>query len=237
MSTKVALVTGGNRGIGLEIVKQLAVRGVVVLLGSRDMSKGKVAVDFLSKKGLSVFLARVDLHDPASMRQAISEGIQKFGHIDILVNNAAVLEEGSQGYMSSILDISEETLVRTLHTNLVGPYRLIQEILPIMQKRNYGRIVNVSSRAGQFQTMDRGFPAYRVSKAALNALTKIVAAECWKMNIKINAASPGWVRTELGGTDAERDVDEGADTPVWLATLPDDGPTGGFFEDRVEIPW
>lgn len=237
MSSKVALVTGGNRGIGLEVARQLARQQVRVLLGCRHISKGQMAVDSLTQEGLSVFLLPLDLNDPIFIRRAVSDGIQKFGHIDILINNAAVLHEGLLGFESKLTDISGDTLIQTLITNVVGPYRLIQEVLPIMQQRNYGRIVNMSSRAGQVQTMDRGFPAYRVSKAALNALTLIAAAECSNKNIKINAASPGWVRTELGGPDADYSAEEGADTPVWLAMLPDDGPTGKFFEGGQEIPW
>ncbi len=126
---------------------------------------------------------------------------------------------------------------KTLETNIFGPLRLTQAAVPLMRKNGYGRIVNVSSGAGQLIDMGMGFPAYRMSKAALNALTRITAAEVKDTNILVNAVCPGWVRTDMGGPQAERSVEHGAETPVWLATLPDDGPSGGFFRDKLPIPW
>lgn len=237
MSSKVALVTGANRGIGLEIVRQLARRGITVVLGSRDQSKGKKGTNSLLKEGLSVSVVRLDVGVPSSITDAVNDCIQKFGTVDILINNAAILQDEIHGFEGSILDGDDEIFLNTFSINLLGPLRMIRAVLPGMLQKNYGRIVNISSRAGQLNIMDRGFPAYRISKAGLNALTRIVAAECKDHNIKVNAASPGWVRTNLGGSDAELSVEQGAETPVWLATLPDDGPTGGFYEKRKMLSW
>lgn len=237
MSLRVALVTGANRGIGLEIVRQLARQKVMVVLGSRDPSKGTKAALTLAQEGLSVSVIQLDVAAALSIKAAVEECSQKFGPIDILVNNAAILQDGAMGFEGSILEVPDEIFEYTLSINFLGPLRMIREVLPSMLRRNYGRIVNISSRAGQLLNMDKGFPAYRVSKTALNVLTQIVAAECKDKNIKVNAVSPGWVRTELGGPDAQLTVEQGADTPVWLATLPDHGPTGGFFEHRIRLPW
>jgi NAD(P)-dependent dehydrogenase (short-subunit alcohol dehydrogenase family) len=155
----------------------------------------------------------------------------------VLVNNAAIIADGSGGFHASVLDTVSGDLRRTFETNVLGPLRLIQAAVPVMRKQGYGRIVNISSGAGQLAEMGSGFPAYRMSKAALNALTRITAAELRDANIKVNAVCPGWVRTDMGGSDADRSVAEGAETPVWLATLPDNGPTGEFFRDRKPIPW
>ncbi|MFM7084799.1 MAG: SDR family oxidoreductase [Hyphomicrobium sp.] len=237
MSLRVALVTGANRGIGLEIVRQLARRELTVIMGSRDLLKGTEAAAPFIKEGLSVSVVQLDVGSSDSIRTAVEICREKFGPIDILVNNAAILQDGAEGFQGSILNVPDKIFVSTCETNLLGPLRMIQEVLPTMVQRNYGRIVNISSRAGQLQNMDMGYPAYRLSKAALNVLTRIVAAECKEKNIKVNAASPGWVRTDLGGADAQLTVEQGADTPVWLATLEENGPTGGFFENRNMLPW
>ena len=157
--------------------------------------------------------------------------LDRFGRIDVLVNNAGIALDGSRSPVSSVLEVSPEVVARTLDANTLGPLRLIQAVVPAMRARGYGRIVNVSSGLGQISGMGGSWPGYRMSKAALNALTRIVAAEVGSANIKVNAVSPGWVRTDMGGKDAPRSVAQGADTIVWLATLPDDGPSGLFFED------
>jgi NAD(P)-dependent dehydrogenase (short-subunit alcohol dehydrogenase family) len=154
--------------------------------------------------------------------------------VDILINNAGIMADPRGARLASAsLDVMRETL----ETNVLGPLALMQALLPIMKKRNYGRIVNLSSGLGQLTGMGNGTPAYRISKTALNALTCIVAAETAGSNILVNAACPGWVRTDMGGPDAPRTVAEGADTAVWLATLPAGGPTGGYFRDRKKIAW
>jgi NAD(P)-dependent dehydrogenase (short-subunit alcohol dehydrogenase family) len=234
----VALVTGANRGIGLEIVRQLALQGMVAVLASRSLEKGEVASAVLAAQGVVVPPPiALDVTDEASIRAAVAEVVGRHGRIDVLVNNAGILKEGFSPEDSSVFDAPADLVMLTFLTNTVGPLRLIQAVVPAMRERGYGRVVNVSSGAGQLADMQSGFPAYRMSKAALNALTRLTAAEIGPGNVKVNAMCPGWVRTDMGGPNATRSVEKGADTAVWLATLPADGPSGGFFRDRKPIAW
>jgi NAD(P)-dependent dehydrogenase (short-subunit alcohol dehydrogenase family) len=234
---RVALVSGANRGIGLEVVRQLAKLGMTAVLGSRDGKKGAAAEAKLVSEGIEAPLVALDVTDAKSVASAVAHVQARFGRIDVLVNNAGIALDGSRSPVSSVLEVSPEIVARTLDANTLGPLRLIQAVVPLMQAQKYGRIVNVSSGLGQISAMDGSWPGYRMSKAALNALTRIVAAEVGSANIKVNCMSPGWVRTDMGGPSAPRSVAQGADTIVWLATLPDDGPSGLFFEDRKPIPW
>ena len=232
--TRVALVTGGNRGIGLEIVRQLARLGIVAVIGSRDRDKGLAAAEPLEREGLVTPVVALDT-DETSIRAAVAEAMGPFGRIDILVNNAGILIDGPEARVASTEAAVYET---TFATNVIGPTRLIRAVMPMMREQTYGRIVNVSSGLGQMSDMGGGWPAYRLSKAALNALTRTTAAEVGEQTgIKVNSLCPGWVRTDMGGPDATRSVVEGADTAVWLATLPANGHTGGFFRDRKPIAW
>jgi len=235
--TRVALVSGGNRGIGLEIARQLARRGMLVVIGSRDVEKGQAAAQTIIDEGYSTEVVRLDITDGNSVAAAVEEIVRRHGRIDILVNNAAILIDGPGGFKSSLFELKADTARKTFETNVLGPLRLTQAVVPIMERNGYGRIVNLSSGAGQLSDMRSGFPAYRMSKTALNALTRITASELASTNIKVNAVCPGWVRTDMGGAEAERPVEIGAETPVWLATLPENGPTGGFFRDKRPIPW
>jgi NAD(P)-dependent dehydrogenase (short-subunit alcohol dehydrogenase family) len=234
---RVALVSGANRGIGLEVVRQLGKLGLIAVLGSRDRSKGAAAAAKLASEGIEAPLVALDVTDAKSVAATVTDVQARFGRIDVLVNNAGIALDGSRAPVSSVLEVSPETVARTLDANTLGPLRLIQAVVPLMRTRGYGRIVNVSSGLGQISGMGGSWPGYRMSKAALNALTRIVAAEVGSANIKVNAVSPGWVRTDMGGQEAPRSVAQGADTIVWLATLPDDGPSGLFFEDRKPIAW
>jgi NAD(P)-dependent dehydrogenase (short-subunit alcohol dehydrogenase family) len=234
---RIALVTGANRGIGLEIVRQLARAGLKTVLAARDLKKGTDAAARLTSEGITPEVVALDVREEDSVRAAIEHVTLRIGPIDVLVNNAAILKEGFSPSDTSVLDLPLALAQETLDSNTLGPLRLIKAVAPGMVARRYGRIVNVSSLAGQLAHMGAGFPAYRMSKAALNALTRIVADEIGPGPVKVNAMSPGWVRTDMGGPHAERSVEEGADTAVWLATLPDDGPTGGFFEDRRPVAW
>lgn len=225
-----ALVTGGNRGIGLETCRALAQRGIKVLLGSRDKELGVKAAIELRALDLEVIPIAIDLRSIKSIQRAAKEISTTFGALDILINNAAVLFEGS------VLDISLEKMSETLDVNLMGPIHCIRYFAPSMIEKNYGRIVNVSSGSGSFDEGLEGSFIYSVSKAALNAVT-VKASQTFPPNVKINSVCPGWVRTRMGGDLAPRSIEKGAETIIWLATLPNDGPTGKFFRDFHQIQW
>lgn len=231
---RIALVSGGNRGIGYEICRQLAQHGLTVVLAARDAGKGKAAVKSLADAGLAVDFQRLDVTSCRSIRSCVSAVAERHGRIDVLVNNAGVMLD-ARG--SCFLDAKLETYRDTLEANLFGPLQLAQAVVPMMKANRYGRIVNLSSGLGQLSEMSSGTPAYRISKTALNALTRILSAEFRENNILVNSMCPGWVRTAMGGESAPRTAEQGADTAVWLAMLPDDGPTGGFFRDRQAIAW
>jgi NAD(P)-dependent dehydrogenase (short-subunit alcohol dehydrogenase family) len=228
-----ALVTGANRGIGLEVCRQLAARGIRTLLTARREDRGRAAADALAADGLPVSFFPLDVADEASLARVADHVARELGRLDILINNAAISIEKKQPG----LEIDTGVVRATLDTNLVGPLRLIQLFVPLMRRHNYGRIVNVSSGLGSFALMTAGKLAYRLSKVSLNAMTRVFADELRDTNILINAVTPGRVRTHLGGIRAERSTAEGADGILWLATLPDDGPRGKFFKDRTEFPW
>lgn len=213
-----AVVTGGNRGIGLEVCRQLAERGYDLVMGSRDVERGRAA-------GLDVDVRRLDVADPESIAAL------ELDRCDVLVNNAAIHYDTWQRAGSADLRVVEEAL----EVNLLGAWRMTQALLPLLRASPHGRVVNVSSGAGSITTMSgAGAPAYSVSKAALNALTRLLAADL--RPILVNAVCPGWVATDMGGSGG-RPVSEGAAGIVWAATLPDDGPTGGFFRDGRPIAW
>jgi len=233
-NAKIAVVTGGNRGIGFETCRQLAKQGLHVVLTSREPEKGQRAVETLSSEGLNVIHHPLTVTDADSVAQLAAFLQDEFGRVDALVNNAGVYLD-AEG--SSVFEAEIDTLRQTLETNVYAPLQLAQAIVPMMRQQNYGRIVNVSSGMGQLTQMGGGAPGYRLSKTALNALTRILAAELEGTNILVNSVCPGWVRTDMGGESAPRSPEQGADTIVWLATLPDGSPTGGFFRDRAPIPW
>ncbi len=219
----VALVSGANRGIGREIARQLREDdGFTVLAGARDPAKIEAA------DGL-VPLA-LDVSDDASVAAVRKRVEEDPGRLDVLVNNAGVF-----GPYDSVATYDLDAAHEVLETNLFGAWRLTQSFLPLLRESEHPRIVNVSSGGGQLDDMNGGGTAYRLSKTALNALTRTTAAD--EPDVLVNSLCPGWVRTDMGGRNAPRSVEEGADTAVWLATLPDDGPTGGFFRNRERIPW
>ena len=228
-----ALVTGANRGLGLETCRQLAARGVHVILTSRQEAEGLAAAEVLGREGLTVVARRLDVTQAEDIEAMVDFIHSSCGRLDVLVNNAAIyIDEGA-----SLLEISLADLRQTMETNFYGPLRLCRAVAPMMRQQRFGRIVNVSSGYGALSEMGAGAPAYSISKAALNALTCILADELRGADLKVNAACPGWVRTAMGGPEAPRTPAEGADTIVWLATLPRRGPSGGFFRDRKRIPW
>ena len=227
---RTVLVTGANRGIGLAIARQLAELGNSVLLGSRGLKAGEEAAKSLGRRGLDVEPVRLDLTDAATIDAAIHD-IEKSGRqVDTLVNNAGVLHH------KPLLQLTDAEIGDSIAVHLTGPLRLIRSLAPTMIARGYGRIVNLSSGWASFAEGMGGPGMYGVTKAALNALTVRLAKEL-PSAVKVNATCPGWVRTRMGGQDATKTPDEGADTAVWLATLPDDGPTGGFFRDRKPVAW
>jgi NAD(P)-dependent dehydrogenase (short-subunit alcohol dehydrogenase family) len=228
---RTALVTGGNRGIGLEVCRRLASEGHRVILGSRDAGRGEAAAAALRANALEVQVERLDVADRSSI-DACADRLAAAGtDIDILVNNAGVYGGGA------LLTAGEQPLAEGFAVHVLGPLRLCQRLMPGMGRRGYGRVVNVSSGLGAISDGLHGAEGvYGVTKAALNALTIRLAGEA-PAGVKVNAVCPGWVRTRMGTDAATRSVEEGADGVVWLATLPDDGPSGGFFRDRKPIAW
>lgn len=236
-SQRIALVTGGNKGIGFEIVRQLARQGILVLLGARDEGRGKEAARQLRDEQLDVQFVLLDQTKPETIAAAAAQIEQRYGQLDILVNNAGILLD--QGTPTS--QLNDEALERTLETNVRGVIRVTLALLPLLQRSPAGRIVNISSSGGSLTQQSEGAwnfaPAYQMSKTTLNAFTVMLAQELKTTPIKVNSACPGWVKTDMGGPNAPGTTVEGADTPVWLATLPADGPTGGFFSSRRPVPW
>lgn len=228
----IALVTGANRGIGLEVCRQLAQRGYTVLLGSRDLTKGQAAAAPLQRQGWEVLPRQLDVTDKASIEQLRTQIESTFGRLDVLVNNAAILYDTWQRALTADLAVVREAL----ETNTLGAWQMCQAFVPLLRRSPHGRIVNVSSEAGSLASMDGGTPAYNISKVGLNALTRMLAAELRGGRILVNAVCPGWVATDMGGAGG-RSVAEGAASVVWAATLPDGGPTGGFFRDGKPLPW
>lgn len=231
--TRVALVTGANRGLGLETSRQLLALGLKVVLSGRDRDALDRAAATLGPPGDRVMTVRIDVVDVGSIKAAQAAIERGFGRVDVLVNNAAVLI----GEHDQVLSIPSEVYRRTFETNVFGVIEVCRAFAPAMARAGYGRIVNVSSGAGQLATMSTYAPAYSISKTALNALTRILARTYRATGVLVNAVDPGWVRTDMGGSSAPRSPREGAETIAWLATLPDDGPSGGFFHDRGAIEW
>ena len=241
---RVALVSGGNRGIGREVARQLVALGHRVVIGSRDLATGEEVARELGENTSAVQLdvtdedstsaVQLDVTDEDSIVAAVASVERDLGRLDVLVNNAGI---SGGGWSTNAVDADLDEVRQTLETNLFGAWRLTEEALPLMRKNGYGRIVNISSGMGQLSDMGGHSPGYRVSKTGLNVLTRMLTAELGDENILVNSVCPGWVRTDMGTQSARLSVEEGADTPVWLATLPDDGPRGGFFRNREPIPW
>jgi NAD(P)-dependent dehydrogenase (short-subunit alcohol dehydrogenase family) len=228
-SRRVALVTGANRGIGLEVCRQLAAGGFDVVLGSRDLAKGELVA---AELGEPVVALQLDVADDESVGTAAAAVEERFGRLDVLVNNAAILYDTS----NHGVDVDLDEVRRGFETNLLGAWRMTQAFLPLLRRSEGARIVNVSSEGGSLASMSGGTPIYSTSKAALNALTRILADELRSDGILVNAICPGWTATDMGGPGG-RDVADGAASVVWGAQLPDDGPTGGFFRDGEPRPW
>ena len=201
-----------------------------MILGSRDEARGREAAEGLPGE---VAVRQLDVADAGSVERLAASIEDDFGRLDVLVNNAAISNDDGQGGAEADLDRVKEAL----EANLFGAWRLCEAAIPHMRRERYGRIVNVSTGLAALEDMGGGSPGYRISKTSLNALTRILASELRGTGILVNAVNPGWVQTDMGGPNANRTVEEGADGVVWAATLPNNGPTGGFFRDRRHVAW
>ncbi len=224
---RTALVTGANRGIGREIARQLAARGYRVAVGARDARLGAAAA---AEIGGETWCEQIDVTVPESVSACAERLAQGRIAVDVLVNNAGLYTT------TPLLSIDEQALIEALQVNLIGAWRTARAFVPGMRERGWGRVVNVSTGYAHIADDPPRAGAYGLAKAALNALTRMIATEAGPQ-VKVNCMSPGWVATRMGGSAAPTSVEEGADTAVWLATLPDDGPTDGFFYRRHQIPW
>lgn len=229
---KTAFITGANKGIGREVAQQLAEKGFYVFVGARNAKAGRKAADEMAKKGGKTAFLEIDVSQGASVKEAAHEFSKISNHLDILVNNAGIIVDGDD----SILKISDDLLRKTLETNTLGALRVTRAFAPFLEKSKTPRVINVSSGGGQLTGGADGWaPAYCISKTALNGVTSQLATALPK--VAVNSVCPGWVRTEMGGENASRSVEEGADTIVWLATSAPQNLTGKFLRDRKEIPW
>jgi NAD(P)-dependent dehydrogenase (short-subunit alcohol dehydrogenase family) len=237
---RVALVTGGNKGIGFETCRQLGLKGYTVILAARDIAKGESSTQKLKNKNLDVQFLKLDVRSEADADAAYDFVTQNYGRLDALVNNAGVFIDHvgpAEGAEHPIFEADIHDIRESMETNTYGAFRMCQRFVPLMLEAGYGRVVNVSSGMAQLIEMNGGYPGYRISKVGLNAVTKIFADETDGTNVLINSVCPGWVKTDMGGPSAEIEVAEGADSLVWLATLPDGSPSGGFFRERKPIAW
>jgi NAD(P)-dependent dehydrogenase (short-subunit alcohol dehydrogenase family) len=229
---KTVLVTGANKGIGREVARQLARKGFHVFVAARNPDAGRKAADEIAKQSGKATFIKVDVTDNASVRAAAREFSKIADHLDVLVNNAGIMMDGDD----AILEVSDNIFQRTIETNVLGALRVTRAFAPLLVKSKAPRIINVSSSGGQLTGGADGWsPAYCISKTALNGLTSQLAAALPKF--AVNSVCPGWVRTDMGGRNAPRSVEEGADTIVWLAGEAPQGLTGKFLRDRKEIPW
>lgn len=237
---RVALVTGANRGMGLETCRQLGRLGYKIILTARDEPAGEEAAAGLRDQGLDVEFRRLDVTNHDEIRPLVADLQDNPGRIDVLVANAGIFPEGDAAELPNLvsaLDVDMETVRLTLETNTLGHMTFYQAVIPVMQAQGYGRIAILSSELGRINDMTGSAPGYRMSHIANNALARIFAAETKDDNIKVNAVCPDWVKTRMGGPKAPLEVEEGVETTVWLATLPDDGPSGGFFRFKQQLEW
>jgi NAD(P)-dependent dehydrogenase (short-subunit alcohol dehydrogenase family) len=256
---RVAIITGADRGIGFEVSRELGALGFKTVLTSPDRSSGELTTDRLRREGLNVVYQKLDLVNERDIRALRAFVLDKFGRVDVLVNNSGVMLDSGrskvEGLLSrrikkipkrkgfgegpGILEINIDIVRATLEINTLGALRMCQAFVPLMMKADYGRVVNVSSRLGQLNDMtdEVKVPAYQMSKTALNAVTRMVADAASGSNVAVNSVCPGWTRTDIGGPEAPQSTEEAAETIVWLATQPDNGPTGRFFWNKRQIGW
>jgi NAD(P)-dependent dehydrogenase (short-subunit alcohol dehydrogenase family) len=230
---KIAVVTGGNKGIGLELSRQLAKAGVQVVLTARNATRGRKAQEQLHREGLDMDFHPLDVNDEETMKTLAADLAQQYGKLDYLVNNAGIFSDPSD----TILTLRPETAKTVLDTNTFGPMLMVQHMLPLLKKAGRARVLNISSGLGQLNDMAGDYPAYSLSKTALNAVTRMQAAELANFNITVNCLCPGWVRTDMGGSNAERSPEEAVSTIVPLLLDETDNRTGMFLRDGNPIPW
>lgn len=234
---KIAIVTGANRGLGLATSEALAQRGFKVIMAMRNPDNAQNTVNGLKMKNLDVVVMKLDLSHEKSINDFVETIRKEFGYVDVLVNNAAILIDSEDGGNSSLFKTTASTIQNTFNTNTLGPFLLTQKIFPMMKQEGYGRIVNVSSGMAQLSVPQVASASYRLSKTALNMVTNLFASEVQGSDICVNSVSPGWVRTDMGGPNADRSVEQGIKGIFWAATLPTGGPNGGFFRDSEPLPW
>lgn len=227
------LVTGANRGVGLEVARQLAARGGRVILLARNREAGTYAAEALRQAGGDVGFVQLDVSSEYSIQSAARHLSAKLDHIDALINNAAIIEKEDQ----AVQTVSAAVLNRTFATNALGPLLLTQAVLPLLSKSHSPRVINVSSSGGSLSEMEHWAPAYCISKAALNAITKQLASALAANGVAVNSVCPGWVRTDMGGPDATQSVEESVETIIWLALEAPPSLTGQFLRKRQPLPW
>ena len=259
MKERVAIITGADRGIGFEVSRELGAFGYQVVLTSPDRARGKVAIAKLNREGLNVVYRKLDLLNERDIRALREFVLDKFGRVDVLVNNAGVMLDSGRskvegllkrrirkipkrlgfGEGSGILEVSIDIVRATLEINTLGALKMCQAFVPLMMKARYGRVVNVSSSLGQLNDMtdEDKVPAYQMSKTALNAVTRMVADVASHSNVAVNSVCPGWTRTDIGGAEAPQSTKKAAETILWLVRQSDNGPTGGFFRNKQRIAW
>lgn len=234
---KIAIVTGANRGLGLAASEALAQRGYKVVMAMRNPDKAQKELNALRLKNADVVPMKLDVSQEKSINEFV-EAIQKeYGFVDVLINNAGILIDSEDGGNTSVFKTKASTIQKTFNTNTLGPFLLTQKIFPLMKQEGYGRIVNVSSGMGQLSEPQSAYAAYRLSKTALNMVTNIFASEVGDADICVNSISPGWVRTDMGGPNADRSPEQGIKGIIWAATLPKGGPNGTFTRDGEKINW
>jgi len=234
-TAKVVLVSGGNRGMGLESCRELAAMGYRVLLGSRSLDAGRAAAQELAND--LVEAVKLDVTSAQDIEALVQHIKENYGHLDVIINNAGIMIDGDECQSTSICAADISAIEQTLQVNTLGPIMLINAMLPLMDSVADARIVNISSGMGQLSDMGGNYPGYRISKTALNAMTRIYAAELDPGKFKINALCPGWVRTDMGGSNAELTLEEGVDTAIWLATSDEAQNSGGYYRKRELINW
>lgn len=235
---KIAIVTGASRGLGFATSEALAKMGYKVIMAMRDPDKAQSKMNELKINNLDVAAFKLDVANEKSIESFCQQILREVGAVDVLVNNAGIFIDDEDDGNTSVFKTKASTIQKTFTTNTLGPFLLIQKLLPLMIDAGYGRVVNVSSGMGQLADMNQAYAAYRLSKTALNAVTKIFSQEVLgKGDILVNSVCPGWVRTDMGGKNANRNIEQGIKGILWAATLPKGGPNGGFFRDGETIEW